>query len=283
MQSTKKSNKRVYPLTIIKRLLFVIIISYLLICALLYLFQRKLEYVPGGVLKAPKDYGIYDISHETLISYDDVELSLWYGLPKNERKEIIVYFHGNAGNLGDRAEKLKIFSKYIDYGIAALSYRGYPGSGGSPSEDAFIKDAEWLIKFLESQNYKIENMIFYGESLGAAIAIRMADKYSAKALILEAPFLSATKVAQKTYWYVPVNLLMKDKYESYRYMANIKSPTLIFHGTKDAITPVTHSRELFSLLPKGDHKKIEVKGAGHLEFDEYFLIKEIVAFIAATN
>jgi len=257
-----------------------ILVIYLSLCALLYLFQRKLEYLPSGELKKPEAYKLYEFSVEILPSYDGTELALWYKKPKDEQKEILVFFHGNAGNLGDRADKLEMLARYTGYGIAALSYRGYPGSQGKPSEEAFIKDAEWLIKYLETQGYEKENIVLYGESLGTALAIKLAAQFEVKALILEAPFWSALEVAKQSYWYIPLELLMKDKYESFKHIKSIKSPTLFIHGTADNVTPVEHSRRLYLRMHMPLKKKLEVEGAGHIEFDNYFLVKQVTSFIA---
>lgn len=262
--------------------IIIVILIYLALCLFIFLMQRKLEYLPHGQLAEPKKYGFNEAKSIRLSSFDQKKLTLWHSNAKN--RYIILYFHGNAGNLGDRANKLAYLHRNTGYDIAAISYRGYPGSEGKPSELAFHQDAEFTLKYLVELGYKVENIILYGESLGSAMAIKLAGKYSVKAIFLEAPFWSASSLAKRSYWFLPIEILMLDKYESYKFLSQITSPVYLIHGTKDKVTPINHSRKIYNNLPDNILKrKTEISGADHLEFPLETLNKELINFIAEIN
>lgn len=260
------------------------ILIYCSLCLAVFLFQRKLEYIPTGTLLEPQQYGFNEAQSQIFKSYDGLKLTYWYAGNKNNEADIILYFHGNAGNLGCRADKLKYIKRNSSFSLAALSYRGYAASEGSPSERAFQLDAEMFLRKILAKGYKLENIILYGESLGSAMAIKLASKYKVKAVFLEAPFWSASEVAKQTYWFLPVELLMIDKYESYKYLAKLSVPIYMIHGTKDSVTPIEHSRRIYATLPENLLKtKKEIIGADHLEFELDYLNNELRNFINEVN
>lgn len=258
----------------ITKIMFSILISYLVICAMIFIFQRKLQYLPSGHLQEPKQYGLEGFEENILLTPDNIKITTWFKAPKNKEK-IIVYFHGNAGNLGERSHKLKIFAR--DFGILAISYRGYAKSEGSPSEKGLLFDAKEATDFLLQKGYKNEDIILYGESLGSGVAIQHAAKFNPYGIILEAPYYSITEIAKRIYWYLPVEILLKDRFDSYKYATQIKAPIIIFHGTKDLTVPYKDGKKLFELFPTRK-EFITIEGVGHLDFDEEFMAKTIKDF-----
>ena len=245
---------------------------YFLLLAFLYFFQRNLQYLPiGKTLQTPEVF----IS-KTLTDADGLKFLTWYHQAPKDGK-IILYFHGNAGNLGDRTSK---FLSLIDagYGVLAVSYRGYLGSEGKPSEDGLIKNAEAALAYLRELNYRDSDIVLFGESLGSGVAVQLAAKSKFAAVILESPFTSIVSVAQKKYWFAPVSLIIKDRFDSAKFVPEISSKVLIFHGTQDQIVDFSEGKKLFDLI-KSPKKFIEVQGAGHLEFPEDFLVLEIKSFL----
>jgi len=250
----------------------VFIITYLSLVALLFIYQRNLQYLPSGnITKAPAGF-----EEKILTTQDNIKILSWFCAPKKGEK-IIVYFHGNAGNLSDRIEKFETFTK-SGFGVLAISYQGYSGSEGTPSEAGLINDGKAALTFLLDQGFLPKDLILFGESLGSGVAVQLAAKFDVAAVILESPYASIAGVAQKTYWFVPVNLILKDKFDSAKYAAKISSPVLVFHGSADNVVPFSEGKKLFELIiaPK---KFIEVQGAGHLNFSAEFLVEQMKSFL----
>jgi uncharacterized protein len=261
----------------LKKSMIAAIVTYFFILGFLFVFQRKLQYLPSGSIKETSYYNLEGFSEKKLTTKDAVEVFSWFKLPKNNQK-IILYFHGNAGNIGDRAHKLKIFSD-DGFGILAISYRGYNKSAGTSSEEGLMLDAEAALDFLISQGFEKKDIILFGESLGSGVAVKLAKKYDGfSMLFLESPYSSILSVAQKQYWFVPVSLLLKDKFESEKFIKDISSPVLIIHGTKDRVVAYEEGKNLFeeANFPK---KFISIKGADHLDFSEEFLLQEMKIFL----
>lgn len=260
------------------RIITKILLFYVLFCAIMFLIQRKLQYLPTGKLGSIDNYQLTDFKTYQLITKDNIKITTWFKKPQNNKQKILLFFHGNAGNLGNRASKFKIFSDNSDYGILAISYRGYAASEGKPSEAGLLIDAEAATDFLFKQGYNNKDIILYGESLGTGIAIRHALKINPFALILEAPYSSIANIAKRSYWYLPVDLLLKDRFDSYKYVSQITAPIIIFHGNKDMIVPYAEGKLLYSYITSRK-KFITVQDAGHIEFDNYMIINEIEDFL----
>lgn len=259
-----------------RRLMFTAILTYLFFLSLLFVFQRKLQYFPMGNVSNIAAYNLTGFEEKILTTKDQIKILSWYKPAANNQK-IILYFHGNAGNLGDRSHKFAAFAD-DGFGVLAITYRGYSGSAGKPSEAGLLLDADAALQFLLDQGYAEKNIILFGESLGSGVAMQLAAKHNFGAIILESPFSSIANVAQKTYWFVPVNLLLKDKFESIKFLPKISSPILIFHGTKDPVVPYSEGKKLFDAVT-ASKKLITIEGGGHLNFDEEFLLKEIEKFL----
>lgn len=255
-----------------KKLMLTAFFIYLTVLALLFIFQRNLQYIPSGYATKTLD----GFEEKKLTTADRIKILAWYKAPQDGEK-IILYFHGNAGNISGRSARLEKFSQ-SGFGVLAISYRGYFGSQGKPSEKGLIRDGEAAFKFLLDQGYLPKDIILYGESLGSGVAVQLAARFDVAAVILESPFSSATSVAQGRYWFMPVGLLLKDKFNSIKFAPQISSPTLVLHGTADGVVPFNEGKKLFDLI--GSPKRfIEVQGAGHLDFSADFLAQEIGNFL----
>ena len=263
-------------LTLKKRMIAATTI-YLILLSLLFIFQRKLQYLPSGKISNISNYSLDGFTQEILTTKDSIDILSWYKKPRSSDNKIILYFHGNAGNIGDRSSKLATFAR-DGFGIMAISYRGYFGSEGSPTQKGLMQDAQASLEFLFNKGYKEEDIILFGESLGTGVAMQLATKYNFAALILESPYSSIVSVAKKSYWFVPVNLLIKDKFESLKVAPKITSPILIIHGTNDKVVAYDEGEKLYRSI-NSKKKLITVDGAGHLDFSEAFLLKEMQKFL----
>jgi len=253
------------------------LIVYLILLLLLFVFQRKIQYLPLGKTRDVASYNLKGFTAEILTTDDDINILSWYKKPSNNNNKIILYFHGNAGNLGDRSHKFATFSKG-GFGIMGVSYRGYSGSDGSPSESGLMLDAKAALAFLLKEGYTTNNIILYGESLGSGVVMKLAKEHNFASLILESPFSSIISVAKRSYWFVPVSLMLKDRFESIKYAHKVRSPVLIIHGLKDRVVPYEEGLNLYNAII-AKKKMVSVESAGHLEFDDIFLLKEIKEFL----
>lgn len=252
--------------------------GYAMLCCAMYLLQERLLFHPNKALKAPADYGLSTAETLHLQTKDGVSLTAWYVKQSDPLKPMIVYFHGNAGNIGDRADKFITFINH-GFGIMALSYRGYGTSEGRPTEQGLYEDARTIIVSLLGRGYKEEDLAFYGESLGSGVAVQMALEYPrARALILEAPYLSMVKLASEKYPFIPVRWLLKHQFESYRKIQQVHVPLLLFHGQLDKLIPIRHGQALFQLA--NNPKQSEYfQDVDHTSFDPLKLTKQMDSFL----
>src|SRR5882724_6569455 len=151
--------------------LLVAVVLYLGAVAYLFAFQRSYVFVPDGTLASPTEKGLPQVEVVTIRVKDGTELTGWYAAPSGDRPTIL-YFHGNAGNISGRAKR---FKQILDsgFGLLAVSYRGYPGSGGNPSEAALFSDGLEIFDWLAARTM---NIVIHGESLGTSVATYVAEE-----------------------------------------------------------------------------------------------------------
>jgi pimeloyl-ACP methyl ester carboxylesterase len=234
-------------------------VAYLVAAGYMYVNQRSFVFVPRGALAAPPEKGLDGVTVETVDMADGTTTTVWTSAPAVEGLPVVLYFHGNSGNVSTRSER---FRQILDsgYGLYAPSYRGYAGSGGSPSEELLISDG---LEHFDRAGAAGEPVIVLGESLGSGIATAVAgERPDAALLVLEAPYTALVDMAFEQYPWLPVGLLMKDQMPSRERIGNVAASVLILHGTLDSIIPVEHGRRLFERAT--DPKQIViVEGAGH--------------------
>ena len=167
-------------------------------------------------------------------------------VPKDSPYKTILFFHGNAGTLENRIHKLNHF-KDMNINFLIVSWRGFSGNKGKPTEEGLYKDANAAVDWLKNKNINEESIIIYGESLGTGVAIDIAQNKNYAGIILETPFTSMVDAAKIFYPYIPVNLLLKDKFENYKKIKNINSPILVMHGELDQIVPFSMGKKIYEL------------------------------------
>lgn len=241
-----------------------LVLGYLFLAFALFFMQRKILYVPSVGALYPMDSSLIGAETVQLETADGLRLSAWYAPPAKPDWPTIIYFHGNAGNLRDRASRYKMLMDK-GFGVLALSYRGYGGNPGTPTEQGLYADARAAVKFALTKEPNAKKLLFYGESLGTGVAIQMASEHAPGALVLEAPYTSVAARAQEIYFFVPTNLLLRDRFDSIGKIRTIHAPVLIFHGEKDAVMPAHHGKKLLEAAnePK---KGVFFKDNGHTDF-----------------
>ena len=257
--------------------LWLAILVYVGILVGMALFQRSLMYFPKGAVREPAQYGLPHAEDIRLITDDGIRIQAWYQ-PATENRPTLLYFHGNAGHLGERAEKLATFADR-GFGFLLVSYRGYGKSEGQPSEQGLYTDGRAGMAYLrESLGLSLADILLYGESLGSGIAVELATAFPVAGLILEAPYTSVENRAAELYPFIPVRWLIKDRFDSIGKIAQVTTPLLLFHGHKDRTMPVRHGR---ALLAAANDPKCGVfyPKVGHTDFDYTALADELEQFV----
>jgi len=249
---------------------------YVTILVIMTVFQRNFLYHPDTNIGAPEQYGLTGFSEQILKTSDDVTIQTWYK-PAQPNVPTVVYFHGNALHMGNRAG---IYSAFANkgFGVLAVSYRGYGKSEGKPTERGLYKDARRSIKFLtDTQQIPNDKIILYGESLGTGVAVQMATEQNFAALVLQAPYTSVVNRAAEIYWFFPVHFIMNDKFDSIGKIGSVKSPVLIFHGELDATIPIHHGKTILAAAhePK---KGIFFPDVEHNNFDSGVIANDVYEF-----
>ena len=258
---------------------FLLILIYFVITVVVYFFQRKLLYHPFSPQITGKGL-IHNFETINFKTSDNFELKGWFHL-KNSNKKTILFLHGNAGNLDNRIDKLNSLGS-MDINFLIISWRGYSGNPGNPSEAGLYKDALSGIEWLNKKGISNDQIVLYGESLGTAITTEVAQNENFAGIILEAPFTSMVDMGQKIYPIFPVKFLLKDKYESKNKIKNIKSPILVLHGRKDRIVPFYMGEKIFEMANNPKFKYFTDLDDHMMSFDDK-LINEIDLFISNLN
>lgn len=253
---------------LVARLIFQLFILYAVMVLLVYLNQRNMQYFPTRQHPgSPKENNVPEMKEVFLETEDGLKLLAWFAPPKSKNGKIVVYYHGNAGHIGYRAGKARYFIEN-GYGILLVEYRGFAKNPGKPSEEGFYKDGRAALKWLEGQDYTPAQFVLYGESIGSGVAVQMAREVQPRYLILEAPFTSAADVAKDKYFFLPVDMLMKDRYDSIDKIPEITSSLLVVHGDEDAVVDQKLGKKLYD---KANHPKefISINGGHHADLYEH--------------
>ena len=253
-----------------------------------FFMQRSLMYAPGTTLPTvPAGF-----TAVTLTTTDGLVLTSWYAAPTAPGRAIIVYFQGNAGTIADRVAKVLPFVA-DGHGVLLTGYRGYGGNPGTPTERGLLADARLALKFALAEAGAARPVVLFGESLGSGVAVQLAAGHAqgkepvtdepvtgapVAAVVLEAPFTSAATVGQAAYPFLPVKLLIRDRFDSLARIAAIGAPLLIVHGERDRVVPVVQGRRLLAAAqaPKTGHF---LPGAGHNDLAAYGAIAHERAFL----
>lgn len=233
---------------------------YLAIVALMFMVQRSLQYFPDPTRVAPQTAGLFGVEEVRLAAPDGTELIGWY-TPAREGLATILFFHGNAGSLASRAGRFAAYQQQ-GFGVLFASYRGYGGSGGKPTQAGIIADSFLFLDWLEGRGVEPSRIAVIGESLGSAVAVRLAARREVGAVILEAPFSSAADIAAAHYWWLPVRALMRDPFDSMKAIGSVSAPVTIIHGDRDTIVPLRYGQRLFEAASE-PKEMVVIADAGH--------------------
>ncbi len=249
---------------------------YALVVAAAWLGQRHLMYVPDPARVTPTAAGLTGVDEHVLEAPDGARVMTWRTTAVPGRPYLL-YLHGNAGNLASRADR---FQRYQARGVGLmmLSWRGYSGSTGRPSEAKNVADARLGYDALVESGVRPEDIVIYGELLGSGVAIQLAVERKVAALVLDAPYTSIVDVALLSYPYLPVRPLLIDRYESDRHIKQVEVPVLVLHGERDAVIPVRMGKALYEMVP-GPRKLVLFPDGGHVDLDGYGAVDVVMEWI----
>jgi hypothetical protein len=253
-------------MAILKWIVIVLAAIYLVSVAVLYFKQREMLFpIPPVGRTAPTAAGFPQAEEDVLTSADGTKVIIWHVPPKPGRP-VVVFFPGNGDFLAGRVSRFKSITS-DGTGLVALSYRGYAGSTGSPSEVGLLQDAAAAYAFTTAR-YSADRIVAWGFSLGSGVAVAIAAEHPIGRLILEAPYTSTVDVAASLFWFVPVRLLMRDPFHSDRRIADVNVPLLIMHGDADPAINIRFGERLFALAhePK---QFVRFPGGGHENLDDF--------------
>lgn len=228
------------------KILFSILVVLILFVVYVKYLEKKSVFFPDAKLKAtPADAGLEydDIHFETK---DGVTLHGWLikAAQNYQRAPTLLFLHGNAGNIGDRVEKIRFFHK-LDVNVFIIDYRGYGRSEGTPTEEGVYRDARDAFDYLRSrQDIRPDGVIVYGASLGGAVAIDLAVHRPVKALIVDSSFTSAADMAKVIFPAAPA-FLLSVKWDSEEKIKELDIPKLFFHSREDRVVPYLLGQRLY--------------------------------------
>lgn len=260
---------------------FVLATAYAVVLAALYFGQRSLLYIPDANRPRLAAAGVPGLGEVDLVTADGLRLLAWH-LPPRPGRPVVLYFHGNGGNLDNRTGRVRGFAAR-GWGLLMPEYRGYGGNPGSPGEEAFAGDARAALAFLQAQGIPLDRIVLFGESLGTGVAVRLAAEQPVgqpvAALVLEHPYASIAALAWRQFPFVPVGLLLRDPFDSLSRIAQVGAPVLMLHGGRDRIVPPEAGQTLFAAAqePKATWTAPD---AGHEDLLAYGGWDVLAAFVA---
>ena len=253
------------------------IFLYFFIGFMLYFLQRKILFNVSKKPNPPSFYNLKKVKEVFIPTHDNLNLLAWHyrGL---ETMPMLVYFHGNSFDIGERAYRIK---RYIDknWSVLLVAWRGYSGNKGIPSEKNLYIDGESTLDWIKKNtHFHLSDLIIYGESLGSGVAVELSTRYKFLSTVLEAPFTSIADIAKKRYKIYPTKYLIRDKFDNLTKIDKINSPLLIISGKKDEIVPSKHSEILYNKA-KVLKKSVFIDEAMHNNLYEFGIDKSVISFI----
>lgn len=267
-------------MTVLKWLLIVVSVGYVGGLAALFLLQRSFLFpIPQAVRTTPAAAG-FPQAEEHLLTTDDGEKVILWHVPARPGHPVVLYFHGNGDFLAG------FFGRFLDLiadgtGIVALSFRGYAGSSGHPSEQGLLRDAAAAYAFTTAR-YNADKIVAWGFSLGSGVAVALAAEQPVGKLILEAPYTSTVDIAASLLPIFPMRLMIRDPFRSDQRIARVTAPLLIMHGGRDFTIPTVFGERLFALAhePK---RFVRFPDGGHNDLDSYGALETARRFIGGSK
>ena len=262
----------------------ILFLSYSLILVIVYFRQERMLYFPEKEIGQTPDTISLNYDEIYFKTKDGLNISGWY-IPAENEKGVLLFCHGNAGNISHRVDSIKIFNS-LNLSVLIFDYRGYGKSEGKPSEYGTYLDAEAAWDYLVNVKRKSpESIILFGRSLGGAVAAELAMRKKSAALIIESCFTSVPDLGKTFYPWLPIKLLSKFKYSTIDKIGSINCPKLIIHSPEDEIISFRHGEVLYEkafqpkdfLKIKGGHNEgFLISGKTYSDGIKMFLEKHLI-------
>lgn len=265
-------------MSLVSKLIIAVAALYALLWIGSIYLQRRLMYFPDPERVPPAQAGLPNVEEVAIPSGDGHTLIAWWGKAQAGQPTLL-YFHGNAGALADRADRI---ARYLGRGIGVMimAYRGYGGSTGQPSERNNVSDAKSAYDWLVAHGVKPGDIVLYGESLGSGVAVQVAAEKPVAGLILDAPYTSLVDVANIHYPHLPARHFMTDRYETVKHLPAVTAPLLVVHGTHDRVIPITMGERIYREA-RGPKEIKAIRGAGHSDHASFGSLEAVLAWLTA--
>lgn len=247
---------------------------------ILFVLQRRMMYFPDSRVPTPREVGIEGAEEVTFSTGDGLKLAGWFVRSDKAAPPVptVLVFNGNAGNRAHRAPLAQALAQHGS-NVLLFDYRGYGGNPGSPTETGLNADARAARAYLASRaDVDSSRIVYFGESLGTAVALAMAVEHPPAALVLRSPFTSMVDVGRYHYPRLPVRLLLRDRFASNEAIGRLRSPLMVIAGDRDEIVPLEQSRRLYDAAPAAK-AMVVIAGASHNDF-ELLAGEEMIGAIA---
>jgi uncharacterized protein len=265
-------------MTVLKWPAALVLIGYLAGLAVLFFMQRSFLFpIPQKTRTSPETVGFPEAEEHFLTTADGEKIIVWH-VPAKPGHAVVIYFPGNGDFLAGSVSRFQSMTS-DGTGLVAVSYRGYAGSSGRPSERGLLQDAAAAYAFT-SARYRANRIVVWGFSLGSGVAVALAAEQPVGKLILEAPYTSIADVAAAKFPIVPVRWLLRDQFHSDRRIARVTAPLLIMHGERDSTIP-NHLGERLFALARQPKQFVRFAEGGHNNLDNYGAIETARQFIGA--
>lgn len=248
---------------------FVVLILFIFSISMLYTLQEKLIFLPTTLSKDYKYHFSGSFEEFYINTSDGASLNGLHFKSQNP-KGVILYFHGNAGDLSRWGEIASYFLKY-NYDVIVMDYRTYGKSTGILNEKNLYKDAQLFYNYT-LEHFPEDSVIVYGRSIGTAVATNLASENKPKQLILESPFYSLSDVVETRFSPFPIQKLLKYSFPSFEFIKKVNSPVTIFHGTSDEVVPYESGQKLFKAVPNSNKQFFSIREGKHnnlIDFEVY--------------
>jgi fermentation-respiration switch protein FrsA (DUF1100 family) len=245
----------------------VVIVPYLALVAAAWVFQRRLIYLPAHDVPAPVAVGLPQAAEVTFPTSDGVTLNGWFVPAAGSASPFtVIVFNGNGGN---RAYRAPLASALARRGMRTLlfDYRGYGGNSGAATEEGLALDARAAADYVASRpDVDPGSIVYFGESLGGSVAVRLAVDRRPRAMVLRSPFASLEAVARHHYPFLPVRWLLRERHDTTALIRRVTCPTLVITSDHDSIVPVSHTKAVYEAAPE-PKRLLTIPGTDHNDFD----------------
>lgn len=258
------------------RWIVVLALLYLAVVAVMYALQRALLYpIPQTARTPPSAAGFPEAEEIVAATRDGERVILWHVPPAADR-QVVLFFHGNADILAGRVSRFRALTA-DGTGLVALSFRGYAGSTGVPTEQGLLNDGAAAYDFAAAR-YGPGRIVPWGYSLGSGVAIAVAATRQVGGVVLEAPYTSIVDVAASAYPLLPVRWLMRDRFHSDERISRVTAPLLVLHGERDSVISFAFGRRLYELAP-GPKRFVGFQKGTHIDLDDHGAVATVHGFL----